>query len=81
MSKNGNEFWKLWNDINKVESPLASRINDETDDSKIADEFATYFELVYGGANNGVYSDLKNEFIEHFQSCFDDHINDNINHC
>ena len=69
---------KKWNSLNKDGSLLSSRINGETDEEGIANEFASYFESVYGGADSEVYSDLKKDFVSCFSRYYSDHVNDDI---
>ena len=46
--------------------------------NKIADEFASYFESVYGGSDGPIYSQLKETFEQEYTEYFRDHINDDI---
>ena len=77
-SKNGVAFWKKWNSINKAGNIMSSRINGETEEQGIANEFANYFQSVYSGSDSSVYSNLKEKFHAEFHDYYDTHINDNI---
>ena len=77
-TKNGVAFWKKWNSIDKAGNLLSSRVNGETDEQNIANEFASYFESVYSGSEDEVYSTLKQKFITDFASYYANHINDTI---
>ena len=78
-NKNGVGFWRSWEQLNKVGSSLASRINGETDEEKIANEFASYFKSVYSGSDGDVYVTMKDEFDRNYSEYYNEHINDNIN--
>ena len=78
VNKNGINFWKQWNVLNRVGNNISSRINGETDEKKIANEFATYFESVYSGSDGPVYSQLKQKFEQEYNQYFVEHINDDI---
>lgn len=77
-NKNGLEFWRAWNSLNKVGNTAASRINGETDDKKIANEFADYFESVYSGSDSPIHTALKEEFSNSYHSYYTGHIQDDI---
>ena len=78
VNKNGIKFWKQWNALNRIGNNVSSRINGETDENKMADEFASYFESVYGSADGPTYSLLKETFTQEYTEYFRDHINDDI---
>ena len=77
-TKNGVAFWKKWYSLNRVGNLLSSRVNGETDDANIANEFASYFESVYSGSDNDVYSSLKEKFSIEYAEYFANHIDDDI---
>ena len=76
--KDGIQFWKTWNSINKVGNLISSRINGETNDERIANEFATYFESVYSGSDSPVHTAMKVEFENAYTKYYSDHVMDNI---
>lgn len=78
VDKNGVRFWKQWNSLNRVGNSISSRINGETDEKNIANEFASYFESVYSGSDGPAYSRLKEKFLDDFPQYYTDHIDDNI---
>ena len=53
-------------------------MNAETDKLNIANKFAAYFESVYSGSENEVFSDLKDKFKMEYAGYYADHINDDI---
>lgn len=57
---------------------MSSRINGETDEAKIADEFASFFESVYSGSENEVYVNLQREFESSYANYYANHIHDDI---
>ena len=78
IGKNGDSFWKKWNSINRIGNTVSSRINGETDDQGIANEFATYFQSVYSGADSSVYTNLKEKFQNEYHEYYNEHIDDTI---
>ena len=78
LEKDGVSFWKKWNAINKVGNSIASRINGETDEQNIANEFATYFESVYSGSDDSVYMNLKEKCDQEYMEYHSQHIDDII---
>ena len=66
LEKDGVSFWKTWNSVNNNGTPLASRINGETNENDIANTFASYFESVYGGSDTNEHEFLKNDFNNSF---------------
>lgn len=77
-NKNSIDFWQTWNSLNKAGNIISSRINGETDDKKIANEFANYFESVYSGSDSPIHSALKEKFDGVYAKYYTDHIDDDI---
>ena len=78
VNHDSNSFWKTWNGINRVGNSIVSRIEGETDDGRIADVFANYFESVFSDHDSNEHTLLKEEFYESFSSYSDKHVNDDL---
>ena len=78
LDKDGVAFWKGWNAINCCGSSVASRINGETDDARIADSFAEYFRTVYGNNDTPQHRALAEKFDSLYAEYFYLHIHDSL---
>ena len=76
LNKDGDRFWKTYNQMNGKAQINSSMIDGYADDGDIANAFATKLKRVY--SNSPANGKLKNDFQLRFQRYFSDHCNDNL---
>ena len=77
-SLDSNAFWKVWRSRNKESDSLVTRVDGETNPTKIAGAFREHFRRVYSGNNTHAHESLKKEFESKFDCYYRDHIDDSI---
>ena len=76
LSKDGNGFWKSWNQVNGSHDPPSSMIDGSMNYPDIANSFSRTYSSVYtdSPANNT----LREKFNQKYQTYFANHVNDSL---